>query len=68
MAIENLSYDNGSVRFRVVNAGEMDVSDVGVAVVINDRYSTRRYIRIPWLRQVMMRNSPCHCPSQQENR
>ena len=49
MAIENLSYDNGSVRFRVVNAGEMDVSDVGVAVVINDRYSTRRYIRIPWL-------------------
>ena len=49
MAIENLSYDNGSVRFRIVNAGEMDVSDVGVAVVINDRYSTRRYIRIPWL-------------------
>ena len=49
MAIENLSYDNGFVRFRVVNAGEMDVSDVGVAVVINDRYSTRRYIRIPWL-------------------
>ena len=27
----------------------MDVSDVGVAVVINDRYSSRRYIRIPWL-------------------
>ena len=49
MAIENLSYDNGSVHFRVVNSGEMDVSDVGVAVVINDRYSTRRYIRIPWL-------------------
>ena len=49
MAIENLSYINGTVHFRVVNAGEMDVSDVGVAVVINDRYSTRRYIRIPWL-------------------
>lgn len=49
MAIENLSYDDGIVRFRVVNAGEMDVSDVGVAVVINDRYSSRRYIRIPWL-------------------
>ncbi len=49
MAIEHLSYDNGILRFRVVNAGEMDVSDVGVAVVINDRYSSRRYIRIPWL-------------------
>ena len=50
MAIEHLNYDNGMLRFRVVNAGEMDVSDVGVAVVINDRYSSRRYIRIPWLR------------------
>ena len=49
MAIEHLNYDNGMLRFRVVNAGEMDVSDVGVAVVINDRYSSRRYIRIPWL-------------------
>ena len=49
MAIEDLNYDNGMIRFRVVNAGEMDVSDVGVAVVINDRYSSRRYIRIPWL-------------------
>ena len=49
MAIEHLNYDNGLLRFRVVNAGEMDVSDVGVAVVINDRYSSRRYIRIPWL-------------------
>ena len=49
MAIEHLNYDNGMIRFRVVNAGEIDVSDVGVAVVINDRYSSRRYIRIPWL-------------------
>ena len=49
MAIEHLNYDNGLLRFRVVNAGEMDVSDVGVAVVINDRYSSHRYIRIPWL-------------------
>ena len=49
MAIEHLNYDNGMLRFRVVNAGEMDVSDIGVAVVINDRYSSRRYIRIPWL-------------------
>ena len=49
MAIEHLNYDNGMLRFRVVNAGEMDVSDVGVAVVINDRYSSHRYIRIPWL-------------------
>ena len=50
MAIKNLCYINGTIHFRVVNAGEMDVSDVGVAVVINDRYSTHRYIRIPWLR------------------
>ena len=49
MAIEHLNYDNGLLRFRVVNAGKMDVSDVGVAVVINDRYSSHRYIRIPWL-------------------
>ena len=49
LAIESLRYIDGTVHFRVVNAGEMDVSDVGVAVVVNDRYSTRRYIRIPWL-------------------
>ncbi|WP_253912330.1 CARDB domain-containing protein [Synechococcus sp. KORDI-52] len=49
MAIEKISYDDEILRFRVVNAGEMDVSDVGVVVVINDRFSSRRYIRIPWL-------------------
>jgi hypothetical protein len=27
----------------------MDVSDVGVAVVIDDRYSDHRYLRLPWL-------------------
>jgi hypothetical protein len=25
------------------------VSDVGVAVVVNDRYSGHRYLRLPWL-------------------
>jgi hypothetical protein len=27
----------------------MDVSDVGVALVIDDRYSSHRYLRLPWL-------------------
>jgi hypothetical protein len=27
----------------------MDVSDVGVAVVVNDCYSGHRYLRLPWL-------------------
>ena len=49
LAIENLRYDNGSALFRVVNRGAMDVSDVGVAVVIDDRYSDHRYLRLPWL-------------------
>ncbi len=33
----------------MVNRGALDVSDVGVAVVVNDRYSGHRYLRLPWL-------------------
>lgn len=37
------------IRFRVANRGELDVSDVGVAVVVDDSYSGHRYLRLPWL-------------------
>ena len=49
LAIEDLHYAQGSVRFRVCNKGTMDVSDVGVAVVIDNAYDTHRYLRLPWL-------------------
>ena len=49
LAIEDLQFRNGSVEFTVANQGAMDASDVGVAVVINDRYSGHRYLRLPWL-------------------
>ncbi|EAR18819.1 CARDB domain-containing protein [Synechococcus sp. W2B2] len=50
LAIESLVYRAGALHFRVSNIGSMDVSDVGVAVVIDDRYSNHRYVRIPWLK------------------
>ncbi len=49
LAIESLTYQAGALHFRVSNVGSMDVSDVGVAVVIDDLYSSHRYLRIPWL-------------------
>jgi len=49
LAIENLQYRGGAVLFDVFNHGAMDVSDVGVAVVIDDRYSDHRYLRLPWV-------------------
>ena len=49
LAIEDLAVEAGMARFSVVNRGAMDVSDVGVAVVVNDRYSSHRYLRLPWL-------------------
>ncbi|MCS5704643.1 hypothetical protein NZK27_00410 [Synechococcus sp. FGCU-3] len=49
LAIEDLQFAAGSAQFTVANRGAMDVSDVGVAVVINDRYSGHRYLRLPWL-------------------
>tara|TARA_E500000178_G_scaffold158919_1_gene158702 strand:- start:306 stop:1430 length:1125 start_codon:yes stop_codon:yes gene_type:complete len=50
LAIQHLAYREGELQFRVCNIGSMDVSDVGVAVVIDDRYSNHRYVRIPWLK------------------
>ena len=49
LGIEQLRVEAGAACFSVVNRGAMDVSDVGVAVVINDRYSDHRTLRLPWL-------------------
>lgn len=49
LAVEQLRYADGSLSFRVVNRGALDVSDVGVAVVVDDRYGSHRYLRLPWL-------------------
>ncbi|MCT0200768.1 hypothetical protein KQ313_13920 [Synechococcus sp. CS-1325] len=49
LAVEQLSYSNGRLGFQVSNRGELDVSDLGVAVVIDDRYSSHHYLRLPWL-------------------
>ena len=49
LAVENLSHTNGEVRFNVANRGTLDVSDVGVAIVIDDCYSSHRYLRLPWM-------------------
>ncbi|MEB3307753.1 MAG: CARDB domain-containing protein [Cyanobacteriota bacterium] len=49
LGVGNLSFADGQARFTITNHGTMDVSDVGVAVVVDDRYSNHRYLRIPWL-------------------
>ena len=49
LAINQLSYGEGQIHFKVTNAGALDVSDVGVAVVVNDRFSDHRYLQIPWM-------------------
>ncbi|MBM5806948.1 MAG: hypothetical protein FJ056_04540 [Cyanobacteria bacterium M_surface_10_m2_179] len=49
LAVEQLRFEAGAACFSVVNLGAMDVSDVGVAVVVNDRYAGHRYLRLPWL-------------------
>lgn len=49
LAITHLSIEDSSLQFMVRNLGALDVSDVGVAVVLNNCYSTHRYLRLPWL-------------------
>ena len=49
LAINQLSYGEGQIHFNVTNAGALDVSDVGVAVVVNDRFSDHCYLQIPWM-------------------
>lgn len=50
LAIEAVAYREGKLQFRVNNIGSMDVSDVGVAVVIDDSFSSHRYLRLPWIK------------------
>ncbi len=49
LAIRELSFEAGELRFSVLNEGNLDASDVGVAVVIEDRWSDHRYLHLPWL-------------------
>lgn len=49
LAVRDLSWRQGEAQFSVVNQGSLDASEVGVAVVVNDRYSGHRYLRLPWL-------------------
>jgi len=49
LAIEALRLEGKQIHFNVCNRGSMDVSNVGVAVVIDNGYSSHRYLRLPWL-------------------
>ena len=49
LAVERPLFEAGALQFSVVNRGAMDISDVGVAIVIDDRSSDHRYLRLPWL-------------------
>ena len=49
LAVEELRYSDDVLSFRVRNIGSMDINDLGVAIVIDDRYSKHRYLRLPWL-------------------
>ncbi|MFM9089499.1 MAG: hypothetical protein ACKOPT_15450 [Cyanobium sp.] len=49
LAVVNLCWKEGCAEFTVVNQGRLDVSDLGVAVVVDDCYSSHSYLRLPWL-------------------
>lgn len=49
LAVRDLVFRSGELRFTVANEGNLDASDVGVAVVLDDRYSDHRYLHLPWL-------------------
>jgi hypothetical protein len=49
LTVTEVAFVAGELSFSVVNEGRLDASDVGVAVVINDRYSDHRYLHLPWL-------------------
>ena len=48
-AVLEVGYDDGVLRFCVANLGLLDASDLGIVVVINDRWSTHQRVRLPWL-------------------
>lgn len=49
LAVRELAFEAGELQFSVVNEGSLDASDVGVAVVFEDRWSDHRYLHLPWL-------------------
>ena len=49
LAIQALTYREEQIHLSFSNAGALDVSDVGVAVVVDDRVSDHRYLQIPWM-------------------
>lgn len=49
LAVGDLTYSAGELGFTLSNRGNLDASDIGVAVVINDRYGSHRYLHLPWL-------------------
>lgn len=49
LAVKEVSWDQDTLRFSVLNHGTLDASDVVVAVVIDDRYSDHRHLVLPWL-------------------
>ena len=48
-AIEAVRYAESTLHFTVSNRGELDASDLDVVVVIDDRWSGHRHLRLPWL-------------------
>ena len=49
LAVAGLGWQAGELTFTVHNQGSLDASDIGVALVINDRWSDHRYLHLPWL-------------------
>jgi hypothetical protein len=49
LAVEELRHSGELLSFRIRNLGSMDTNDLGIAIVINDRYRDHRYLRLPWL-------------------
>lgn len=49
LCVRGLEVEGQTLQFSVCNEGELDVSDIGVAVVVDDRYSDHRFLRIPWM-------------------
>lgn len=49
IAVSAVSFAAGELTFSIHNQGTMDVDNLGVDVVINDEYSSRRHLRVPWL-------------------
>ena len=49
LCVRGLEVEQQTLRFNICNEGDLDVSDIGVAVVVDDCYSDHRFLRIPWM-------------------